>query len=34
MLDQGRIIAIGTWKEMEASPHPRVGQFLAGEVEA
>jgi phospholipid/cholesterol/gamma-HCH transport system ATP-binding protein len=33
MLDQGRIIAVGTWKEMEASPHPRVGQFLAGEVE-
>ena len=34
MLDQGRILAVGTWKEMEASPHPRVGQFLAGEVES
>jgi len=34
MLDQGRIIAVGTWKEMEASANPRVGQFLAGEVEA
>jgi phospholipid/cholesterol/gamma-HCH transport system ATP-binding protein len=34
MLDQGRIIAVGTWKEMEASPLPRVGQFLAGEVES
>ena len=34
MLDRGRIIAVGTWKEMEASPLPRVGQFLAGEVES
>jgi phospholipid/cholesterol/gamma-HCH transport system ATP-binding protein len=34
MLDHGRIIAVGTWNEMEASPLPRVGQFLAGEVEA
>jgi phospholipid/cholesterol/gamma-HCH transport system ATP-binding protein len=33
MLDQGRIIAVGTWKEMESCPHPRVCQFLAGEVE-
>ena len=34
MLDQGRIIAVGTWKEMEVCPHPRVCQFLAGEVES
>ncbi|MGD1001734.1 MAG: ATP-binding cassette domain-containing protein [Candidatus Brocadiia bacterium] len=33
MLDQGRIIAVGTWKEMEACRIPRVCQFLAGEVE-
>ena len=30
----GRIIAVGTWKEMEACTTPRVCQFLAGEVEA
>jgi phospholipid/cholesterol/gamma-HCH transport system ATP-binding protein len=34
MLDKGRIIAIGTLKEMEGASHPRVRQFLAGEVEA
>ena len=34
MLDAGRIIAVGTWKEMEACTTPRVCQFLAGEVEA
>jgi len=33
MLDRGRIVAVGTWKQMQASPHPRVRQFLAGEVE-
>ena len=33
MLDKGRIIAIGTLKEMEGASHPRVRQFLAGEVE-
>jgi phospholipid/cholesterol/gamma-HCH transport system ATP-binding protein len=34
MLDQGRIIAVGTLKEMESASHPRVRQFLAGEVES
>ena len=33
LLDKGRIIAIGTWKEMEESAIPRVRQFLEGEVE-
>ena len=33
MLDQGRIIAVGTLKEMEGTSHPRVRLFLAGEVE-
>jgi phospholipid/cholesterol/gamma-HCH transport system ATP-binding protein len=34
MLDEGRIIAVGTLKEMEGASHPRVRQFLAGEVES
>ena len=30
LLDRGRIIATGTWKEMESSNDARVRQFLAG----
>ena len=33
VLDRGKILAVGTWKEIEASPLPRVRQFLEGEVE-
>lgn len=31
LLDRGRIIATGTWEEMENSDNPRVGQFLEGD---
>lgn len=31
LLDQGRILAVGTWAEMEQSPLPRVRQFLEGQ---
>jgi ABC-type transporter Mla maintaining outer membrane lipid asymmetry ATPase subunit MlaF len=34
LLDRGRIIALGTWDEMEQSDEPRVRQFLAGDFEA
>jgi len=33
VLERGKILAVGTWKEIEASPLPRVRQFLEGEVE-
>jgi len=33
VLERGKILAIGTWKEIEDSPLPRVRQFLEGEVE-
>jgi phospholipid/cholesterol/gamma-HCH transport system ATP-binding protein len=33
VLDRGKILAVGTWKEIEASPLARVRQFLEGEVE-
>lgn len=31
LLGQGRIIAIGTWEEMERSTNPLVGRFLTGD---
>jgi len=33
LLDRGRILAVGTWTEMENSREPRVRQFLEGHVE-
>jgi phospholipid/cholesterol/gamma-HCH transport system ATP-binding protein len=33
MLDRGRIVAVGAWKEMQAAADPRVREFLAGVVE-
>ena len=33
LLDKGRIIATGTWAEMESSTVPRVRQFLEGQID-
>ncbi len=33
LLDEGRILAVGTWEELESSRVPRVRQFLAGEID-
>jgi phospholipid/cholesterol/gamma-HCH transport system ATP-binding protein len=33
LLDDGKILAVGTWEEVETSPIPRVRQFLAGEID-
>ena len=33
LLDHGKIIAVGTWEEMERSDQPGVRQFLEGYLE-
>lgn len=33
LLDGGKILAVGSWEELESSPISRVRQFLAGEID-